>query len=205
MRVVLGDPPTDRELISRSLGDGEAFIGVFERHYDPVRRYLQRRVGQEAGEELAAETFLLAFSRRSSFDQRYSSAQPWIFGIATNVLRHHMRHERVSRIAHARLPREEEPQPDPGSDDRLLAASVSANLKESLASLREVDRDVLLLFALAELSYGEIGMALGIPVGTVRSRLNRARQAIKQHPAFLEAMQIIQELPFEPRSLDGRT
>ena len=205
MRVVVGDPPTDRELISRSLGDGEAFIDVFERHYDPVRRYLQRRVGREAGEELAAETFLLAFSRRSSFDPRFSSARPWLFGIATNVLRHHLRHERASRSAHARLPREEELQPDPGSDDRLLAASVSAHLKESLASLREADRDVLLMFALAELSYEEIGSALGIPVGTVRSRLNRARQTIRRHPAFIEALQIIQALPSKPRSFDGRT
>jgi RNA polymerase sigma factor (sigma-70 family) len=205
MRVVVGDPPTDRELISRSLGDGEAFIDVFERHYDPVRRYLQRRAGREAGEELAAETFLLAFSRRGSFDQRFSSAQPWLFGIATNVLRHHLRHERASRSAHARLPRGDDSQPDPGSDDRLVAASVSANLKESLASLREADRDVLLLYALAELSYEEIGSALGIPVGTVRSRLNRARQSIRRHPAFLEALQIIQESPVDPRGIDGRT
>ncbi|MGZ8565563.1 MAG: RNA polymerase sigma factor [Actinomycetota bacterium] len=205
MRVVVGDPPTDRELISRSLGDGEAFIDVFERHYDPVRRYLQRRVGREAGEELAAETFLLAFSRRYSFDPHFSSAQPWLFGIATNVLRHYLRHERASRYAHARLPREGEPEPDPGSDDRLMAASVSVQLKESLASLREADREVLLLFALAELSYEEISSALGIPVGTVRSRLNRARLSIRRHPAFLEAVQIIQESPLESGSFDGRS
>jgi RNA polymerase sigma factor (sigma-70 family) len=204
MRAVVGDPPTDRELISRSLGDGEAFIEVFERHYDQVRRYLQRRVGREAGEELAAETFLLAFSRRGSFDPRFSSARPWLFGIATNVLRHHLRHERASRSAHARLPREGVAEVDPGSDDRLLAASVSAHLKESLACLREADRDVLLMFALAELTYEEISLALGIPVGTVRSRLNRARRTIRRHPAFLEAARITQELPYEPRGTDGR-
>src|SRR5882672_7194505 len=111
----------DGDLISLSLRENEAFIEVFERHYDPIRRYLQRRAGLEVGEELAAETFEVAFSRRDSFDPRYTSARPWLFGIASNILRHHVRHERARRSAYERLPQQRSFEPDPQLEERLVA------------------------------------------------------------------------------------
>lgn len=190
------DTFTDRDLISLSLKEKEAFLEVFERHYDPIRRYLQRRAGTQVGEELAAETFEVAFSRRSSFDTRFMNARPWLFGIATNMLRHHARRERAKRSAYERLPRPRLFEPDVRLDQRLMAISLDDPLKEALGSLRIEDRDVLWLFAVAELSYEEIGLALGIPVGTVRSRLSRARAKVRLHPALREAAQDHEEQAF---------
>lgn len=199
------DTLTDGELISLSSHESRAFIQVFERHYDPVRRYLQRRAGIEAGEELAAETFEVAFSRRDSFDPTYPSARPWLFGIATNILRHHVRQERARRSAFARIPRPRMSESDPRLEARLVAISLEDPLREALGSLRIEDRDALCLFAVAELSYEEIGLALAIPVGTVRSRLNRARSRIRMHPALLEAARDFGEQAIRSvRGVDGR-
>ena len=172
------DTSSDGDLISRSLLNGEDFLEVFERHYDPIRRYLQRRAGIEVGEELAAETFEVAFSRRSSYDFGYPSARPWLFGIASNVLRHYVRHEHARRAAYARLPQPRIAEPDLQLEDRVLGLSLDESLKDALSSLRTEDRDVLWLFAVADLSYEEIGFALSIPVGTVRSRLSRSPRSM---------------------------
>jgi RNA polymerase sigma factor (sigma-70 family) len=202
---VESDTLTDGELISLSLHESQAFIQVFERHYDPVRRYLQRRVGIEAGEELAAGTFEVAFSRRSSFNPEYPSARPWLFGIATNLLRHHVRQERAKRSAFERIPVPRMSESDPRLDARLAAISLEDPLREALRSLRIEDRDALCLFAVAELTYEEIGLALAIPIGTVRSRLNRARTRIRMHPALLEAAQDFDEQAFKSvGGVDGR-
>jgi RNA polymerase sigma factor (sigma-70 family) len=184
---------TDGDLISLSLVKKEAFIEVFERHYDPIRRYLQRRAGLETGEELAAETFEIAFSRRDSFDPGYPSARPWLFGIATNILRHHVRHERARQAAYARFPRPRAFEPDQRLEGRVAAISLDEPLRDALASIRVQDRDVLWLYAVADLSYEEVGLALAIPVGTVRSRLNRARSRIRMHPALRDIARDFQE------------
>jgi hypothetical protein len=102
---VSGAETTDAELIHRSLEDAEEFREVFERHYDAVRRFTQRIVGRETGEEIAAQTFLIAFERRATCDLGYPSARSWLFGIAYNVARHHLRSERSQQDLLARLPR----------------------------------------------------------------------------------------------------
>jgi RNA polymerase sigma-70 factor (ECF subfamily) len=196
----------DGDLISLSMRESEAFIEVFERHYDPIRRYLQRRVGLEVGEELAAETFEVAFSRRDSFDPRYPSARPWLFGIASNILRHHVRHERARRAAYERLPQQRTFEADPRLEERLVALSLDAPLRNALGSLRLEDRDVLWLFAVAQLNYEEISLALGIPIGTVRSRLNRARARVRLHPALREAIRQSEEPAIgSVGGIDGRS
>jgi RNA polymerase sigma factor (sigma-70 family) len=130
---------------------------------------------------LSSETFTIAFDTRARFDLTRADAGPWLLGIATNLLRHHRRSEVRRLRALASLPRES------GVDDgastiasRVDADAVRGPLFIALSDLQPGDRDALLLLAWADLSYNEIATALGIPVGTVRSRLHRARARIRE-------------------------
>jgi RNA polymerase sigma factor (sigma-70 family) len=169
---------SDRAAIAASIDDPRAFVVVFERHFDAIFRYLRRRVGRDRAEELAAETFTTAFASRHRFDSRAADARPWLYGIAVNLLRHHYRTEERELRAHARSAvdplRSEEVELD-----RIDAAS-AARVAGAIAELAPSEREVLLLYAWAELSYREIAEALGVPVGTVRSRLSRARRRIRE-------------------------
>lgn len=196
---------TDAELIASSLGDGERFLHVFERHYDRIRFYLQRRAGISVGEELAAQTFEVAFAKRENYDQSWPSAEPWLFGIATNLLRNHERSQIRWKRALGRLPRERESADIDHLEDRLVARAAGRSLMKILSVLDEGQREVLLLFALADLSYEEIAITLGISVGTVRSRLSRARQRIRAHEGSQDVIRLIDPEPvLEVRSVDGR-
>ena len=171
--------PRDADLIRGSVEDPRLFEGVFERHYDSVRRYAQRRVGAAVGEELTARTFLVAFERRSTFREDADSARAWLLGIATNLIRHHVRDEQTHlRILAALPPGRRERAPD--DEGRLEALDVWPTIAEILRALPPGDRDAFLLAALQELSYGEIAAALDIPVGTVRSRIHRVRSALRE-------------------------
>jgi RNA polymerase sigma factor (sigma-70 family) len=177
---------SDAEAIAASLSDPRRFEAVFDRHYHAVRRYLQRRCGLDAGEELAAETFLVGFDHRESFDGRSPSARPWLMGIATNLLRHHHRAERTRLLAYARLPLE--PVRTDLDEDALAAALAAPLVARAVAELEPRDRDPLLLMAFGELSYEEIAEALRIPVGTVRSRIHRARRFLRERLPGLKAI-----------------
>jgi RNA polymerase sigma-70 factor (ECF subfamily) len=177
------DIATDAQIILACEEDPECFRDLFERHFAPVRAFLARRVGPELAEDLAVETFALAFRRRESYDARRASALPWLFGIAINLLRHHRRTERRKLIAYARSGVDPQPASDPGfeaAESRLEAQAAGPVLALALAKLRPVERDVLLLYAWADLTYSEIADALRIPVGTVRSRLSRARKQLRE-------------------------
>ncbi|MCP2329041.1 RNA polymerase sigma-70 factor (ECF subfamily) [Hamadaea flava] len=172
-------PPADsvdEALIRESIDVPERFAPLFDRHAAAVHRYLSRRIGEPA-DDLLAETFLVAFRRRTSFEPIRLDARAWLFGIATNVLRRHVRQEErryramarsAGLVAHVHV--------DEPTDDRLDAQALRAALAAALAALKPPDRDALLLLAWAELTYAEIAAALGIPLGTVRSRINRARR-----------------------------
>ena len=96
------DPIPDSAALAASLTSPAEFAPVFDRHYDAVHAYLQRRIGPDAADELAAQTFLVAFERRGRYDQSRPDARPWLFGIATNLLLHHRR-QMVRRLrAYAR-------------------------------------------------------------------------------------------------------
>jgi RNA polymerase sigma factor (sigma-70 family) len=136
-------------------------------------------VGSGLADELASETFLRAFERRTRYDVSQPDARPWLYGIATNLLRRHARSEARRREAYARVVQRE------GVDevmesvaDRLDAAARGPALQSALSRLRTGDRDTLLLFALTDLDYEGIAIATGVPVGTVRSRLHRARRHV---------------------------
>jgi len=169
----------DAEIFRRSVADPEAFEEIFERHFDPLLRYCRHRAGHHVGEEVAARTMVIAFERRESYDGRTASARGWLFGIATNLIRHHFRDERVHLAALGRLP------VDPAivdDDDagRIDAERLRPQLAAAIAGLTPVERDAFLLAVIAQLSYPEIAVALAIPVGTVRSRINRARRKLRE-------------------------
>jgi RNA polymerase sigma-70 factor (ECF subfamily) len=132
-------------------------------------------------EDLAATVFLKAFESRQRFRPSASSAAPWLYGIASNVLRRHARTELRRLRAYARLPRGEAADIDVGAVvDRVDAASASARVYGALAEVPGAERTALLLVAWADLSYEEVAVALDVPVGTIRSRLHRARRRLRE-------------------------
>jgi RNA polymerase sigma-70 factor (ECF subfamily) len=174
----VGEDP-DGPVIRSSLAEPSRFEVIFERHYETVRRYAQRRAGAAAGEEIAAQTFLVAFDRRASFRPEAVSARPWLLGIATNLVRHHVRDE----ATHLRILSGMAPPPAPGGPDdtdRLDALWLAPVIGRALEELTPDDRDTFLLFALGDLSYFEIAEALAIPTGTVRSRIHRVRRHLRE-------------------------
>ncbi|MDQ6820974.1 MAG: hypothetical protein M3076_11690 [Actinomycetota bacterium] len=78
---------SDADAVRDSFGDPRRFEVLFDRHYDAIARYLCQRVGQQLADELASETFLQAFASRSRYDVTHRDARPWLYGIATNLLR----------------------------------------------------------------------------------------------------------------------
>jgi RNA polymerase sigma factor (sigma-70 family) len=172
---------SDAQIIAASRVEPPVFAAVFDRHYDAVHRYLARRVGSDLADDLAAETFTTAFDVRRRYDTAHPDARPWLFGIATNLLRHHHRGEARRLRAYARLDRPDDADDAFGAiEARLDAARAGPTIAEALMRLSVGERDVLLLFAWADLRYEEIAVALRIPVGTVRSRLHRARRRVRE-------------------------
>jgi RNA polymerase sigma factor (sigma-70 family) len=171
----------DAAVIEASRAEPDRFASLFDRHAPYIHRYLTRRVGRQAADDLVAETFLVAFRKRAGYDRRYRDARPWLYGIATNLVAQHRREEaRQFRLRQAAGP-------DPVEHDHaeraaldVTAQSIRAPLADAVAGLAPPDRDVLLLIAWEQLSYDEVARALNIPVGTVRSRLHRARTKIRE-------------------------
>ena len=155
------------------------FDAVFDAHFDAIFAYLRRRVG-EAAEELAAETFARALEGLHRFDAGRGGELPWLYGIATNVLHGHRRTEARRLRAYAREAGRAGPAASgPDLDAQADAACLARDAAQAIRKLSAGDRDALLLVAWAELSYEEAAAALGVPVGTVRSRLHRARAQVR--------------------------
>jgi RNA polymerase sigma-70 factor (ECF subfamily) len=169
----------DSDAVSASLHTPAGFATIFDRHFDAVHAYLQRRVGPDLADELAAQTFLVAFDKRGGYDPAQPDARPWLFGIATNLLRRHHRDEVRQFRAYARSAEDPVLDAFDGVEARLDASKMRRELVDALADVPAEELDALLLYAWAELSYPEIAGALDIPTGTVRSRLSRARGRIR--------------------------
>ncbi len=177
---------SDSDIIAASQQDPERFAALYDKYAPQLYRYACRRVGPEAAEDVVADTFLAAFRRRGRYNLERADARPWLFGILTKEISRRRRDEetRYKALVRARDLGDREPSGvDPLAD--RVAADVTARaarscLATALADLRPGDRDVLLLFAWGGLRYVEIALALGIPVGTVRSRLNRARSRTRE-------------------------
>jgi RNA polymerase sigma factor (sigma-70 family) len=180
------DKLTDTEALRRSLAEPTCFAVVYDRHLRAIHDYVRRRVGDEQAHDLTAEVFVRAFHARSRYDVRYATALPWLLGFATNLISEHRREERrrlalIERIAarseHATADRPQE--------------QLAPELARALRKLRPGDRDALLLVVWGELSYDEAAHALNLPIGTVRSRIARARRRLTgdlQHPSVPPAI-----------------
>ena len=171
----------DAAVIRLSRHEPEQFTVLFRRHAPHIQRYVVRRLGQDAADDIVAETFLLAFRQRDTYDQARADARPWLYGIATNLIGRHRRAE--IRLYRALARTGADPVLEPFTDrvdDRVSASTASRRLAAGLARLPTELRDTLLLVAWSGLSYQETATALGIPVGTVRSRMSRARSKLRR-------------------------
>jgi RNA polymerase sigma-70 factor (ECF subfamily) len=174
-------PPgvTDEHLIVESLTTPERFAVIFDRYAPVVHGYLSRRVGAMA-DDLMSETFLLAFRGRTGYTPGRAPVRAWLFGIATNLVRRHARDEERRYRAFGRAAGHVETTAELGEvAARVDALALRGVLADALAALPREDLDVLLLWTYPQLSYAEIAAALGVPVGTVRSRLHRARRKVR--------------------------
>lgn len=169
---------SDGDLIVRSLDDPPLFEHVVTSLGPRVHAYLARRAPQHA-DDLLSETWLEAFRSRHRYDAQRGEAAAWVFGVARNVLLAHLRHAQRAADPTGAAPLAEQVVDDWESVDRRLdAAGSSPALRSALATLPAEERDVLLLVAWEQLSPTEAAAVLGIPAGTARSRLHRARTRI---------------------------
>lgn len=167
-----------------SLGRGspELYAELFRRHGQSIYAYCFSRTGDAAmAEDLASTTFLEAWRRRGDVRLTMDDSLPWLFGVATNVLRNQRRSLRRHHAALGRVPAAV------GSEDsaeqvaeRLDEARRMKQVFEALKQLPRADQEVLALCIWGELSYEETAQALDVPIGTVRSRLARARAKVER-------------------------
>ncbi len=172
---------TDSEIIQRSLQQPAAFADLFDRHARAVNAFATYRVGRHAAEDVLSETFLVAFRRRADFDTDVESAAPWLLGIASRLIRRHRALEARQWRSFAASISQQEHLSLGGLEDamsRLDAEREVEMLRARIAALAPRDRETLLLYAWQGMSYDEVAAALGVPVGTVRSRLNRVRRRL---------------------------
>ncbi|MEU9686734.1 RNA polymerase sigma factor [Amycolatopsis japonica] len=179
MRVGTGQQVTDADLAARLPQDPELFTEVHDRYFAAIYRYAAGRLDAQTAEDIAAETFLVAFDRRGTFDAERGEVRVWLFGIATNLVARHRRREARHYRALARA----SVAPVAEGHESRVVASVAARrllpqLAKALSRLSAGERDVLLLVALGQLGYEEVAAALGISSGTVGSRLSRARKKL---------------------------
>lgn len=179
---------SDSEIVRSSWDQPAVFAEVYDRHASAVYRYAARRAGIDAADDIMAETFLVSFERRKRFDETYASALPWLLGIATVLIRKH-------RGAEARFLRAIAASGPPATvvddhEDRLDASLAVRGLAGAIRRMPARDRDALLLYAWGDLDYEGVALALDIPVGTVRSRLNRARRVLRQSAGMSPAEEV---------------
>jgi len=173
---------TDASAISASLADPDRFTAIYDRYAAMLYRYAYQRMGPEFADDVVAETFLAAFRGRASYDLDRPDARPWLFGILTREIATHHRRERARyrALAGATHHTGHDDSPAETVAARVAAGAARGALAAALADLSADDRDVLLLVAWGQLSYDEVAGALGIPPGTVGSRLNRARRKVRK-------------------------
>ena len=172
--------PSDAAVIGLSLDEPEAFGLIYDRHAAVVLRFLGRRAGAEVAESLLGELFRVAFERRGTFDRSRASALPWLYGIGANLLLKHRRGEARRLRASARMAADGEAPVRRAGASALDARLLFPRVADAIEGLPDGERDVLLLFAWEELAYESVAEALAVPIGTVRSRLNRARARLRE-------------------------
>lgn len=173
-----------------SLREPARFGVIFDRYFAEIHGYAAKRAGRDVAEDIAAETFLTAFWARHRFDPARGTVKAWLYGIVTNHLSAYRRRELRAYRAMARSGLSA---PEGGHADRVVeqvaAGSLRGPLAKALAGLSRGEREVLLLVALGDLSNTDVAAALGVPYGTVASRLSRARAKLRRATGIAEALE----------------
>ena len=186
-------------------GDREAFAQLFDQYAKAVYNHAYWLTADwSMADDVVSATFLQAWRARARVDAEGGSLRPWLLGIATNIARNLRRGDRRYRAAALAMAGQPPVTPDHADrvdgrldDARRLPAAITA-----LATLRRADREILTLCLWQGLSYAEAAAALGIRVGTVRSRLSRAREKLR---VAVEAKSVvpIREPPAPARQVIG--
>ena len=191
-----GDPfGDDATVIRDSMSDPERFAILVRRHAPAIQRYVTRRIGREAAEDVAAETFLIAFRQRGYYTDDGRDCLPWLYGIATRLAHRHWRGEtrQLNLLARTGIDPVTEPFTD-RVDAEVTANAAKARLAAAVARLPAGQRDALLLLVWADLSYDQIARATGVPMGTVQSRISRARRRLRKQLADLNPANSVRDL-----------
>ena len=151
------------------------FAARYDEHHVAVYRYAARRLGPETAEDVVAEAFTIAWSRIASYDPQRGEFVSWLFGIVTKVIARHHRQETRQWRAFAKVGVDDTDTFDDELANRLDADVRWPHVASVLAGMSSQDRDVLLLHVWQEMPYQQVADTLGIPIGTVRSRIARAR------------------------------
>lgn len=173
---------SDEDVMARSLRQPTAFEELVRRHSVPVHGYLQRRSSVQVADDLLAETWLQAFAARGSYDPGRGPVRAWVFGVARHVLSTAQRQHKQAQQEASHSGTAADPALDWNAvDARLDAAAAAPALRSGLARLTGPDRELVLLVVWEQLSPTEAAAVLGIPPGTARSRLHRARRQLRHH------------------------
>lgn len=177
----MSDDRPDSEIVRASWDDPRQFGEIFKRHYPTVYGFVVKAVGPSDGPDLAAEVFVRALKVRHRFDVAYTSARPWLIGIAANLIAGHYRGKARESRAFRRVHGAEGAISvfEEDAVRRVDAVAVGPQVAHAMALLRREEAEVVCLFALGDLSYKEISQVLKISEGTVRSRLSRARARLR--------------------------
>jgi RNA polymerase sigma factor (sigma-70 family) len=150
-------------------------------HAAALFRYIARRLGRELAEDLTAQVFVEALESWPRFDPSRGSAKTWLFAIATNLIRAHVRREQRLLDVYAQSGADPVTHdPMRAAEARLFAEDEWPRVAAALGDLSNVDRDILLLYCWAEFDYQNIADALGLPFGTVSSKMNRVRHKLRR-------------------------
>lgn len=174
---------TDQDLWDRTVaGDAEAFGELFRRHRSAVYNFCFRRTASwDMAEDLTAQVFVETWQGRASRELVGNSLLPWLIGVASRVISHEWRSRTRRKTRELRaVPSGDTPDPADEVAARVDDERRMAKVLQTLKLLPRVERDVLAVCVFAGLDYQAAAAALGIPVGTVRSRLSRARSHLKR-------------------------
>jgi RNA polymerase sigma factor (sigma-70 family) len=181
VRVRGHDGSPQDELAAVRQGDVDAFAGLFDLHAQDVYRYCVRRCDlPDAAEDLMSVVFLEAWRCRAGAVQVEGSLRPWLFGVARNVTRtarrSAFRHRAALGRFHASETQAQAPDLAEAVVERVDAERAARLVEEDLLRLPARDRDVAELCLLDQMSVAAAALVLGIPEGTVKSRLARVRR-----------------------------
>ena len=172
---------SDERIVNRSLHDPEAFAELVDRHGEDLFHYLRRRAPLDA-HDLLADVWLAAFHRRHTYRRDLGEVRGWLFGIARNIVLAHLR--RCAARPEVEAPDGLEALADTfdwaAIDQRLDRHAVLPAMRAALARLPDTERELLVMVAWNEVTPTQAATALGIPPGTARSRLHRARTSLRK-------------------------